>query len=195
MLKQVITSTTILTCLIYSNVARSQDLNLDISHLIIASEIKYDLPRGLLEAIVRTESSGNHKATNHNDGNSAQKSAGLQIKSYGLMQLQLDTAHLVQRIKAGKNVVFLKKGQKLPKTTKAIEYYVDGHDLLNPEINIDYGAAYLAWLLKNSKNDVALALTCWNVGPNSKICKGKRYYGEYVGKVLNNFVIVKGLEQ
>lgn len=57
-------------------------------------------------------------------------------------------------------------------------------ELLNFKTNIKYGAAYLAAMRKRAKGDLALALTCYNAGPYSFLCKNKKY-SPYVGKVLN----------
>lgn len=149
------------------------NIKLEIPNMIKAAEIKYDLPQGLLQALVLTESSGNHKVFVKNDGSSNKT-------SYGLVQIQLDSARLIQRIKAKEDGVLLAKRD-----------FITPKKLMKPETNLDYGAAYLKWLLNTHKNDVSLALSCWNVGVNSSICKGGRYYGPYVGKIFNNWIKTK----
>lgn len=152
----------------------NENMEIPLPSLIKASEIKYELPEGLLNAMISVESNGNHKAVNKNDGNSAQRGKGLKIRSYGLMQMQLDAARLVQRLKAKRDGLRLKKKD-----------LVTPRQLMKPEVNVDYGAAYVKWLLDTHNGNVSLALTCFNSGPNSNLCKTKHYYGEYVGKVLN----------
>lgn len=79
--------------------------------------------------------------------------------SYGLMQIKLDTANFI-----GPNI--------------------NAQQLMDPEININRAAAYLKWLLNRSGHDLALALSCYNAGPNSLTCRSK-LYSQYVGLVLN----------
>lgn len=82
--------------------------------------------------------------------------------SYGLLQLQLASAQLVGF-----------KGK--------------AKELMDPRVNIKYGAAYLAWLLNKSSHDTARALTGWNAGPNSELYRNKRY-SSYSGLVLNAYI-------
>lgn len=168
----------IILLLVLSTTAYANDIiDMPLPNLIKAAEVKYALPEGLLAAMIQVESNGNHKAINKDDGNSVHKQQGLKIKSYGLMQMQLASARLVQRIKAKKEGLILKKKDLI---TPA--------QLMTAEVNIDYGAAYIKWILENHKNNVAWSITCWNAGVNSSLCKNKRYYGEYVGKVLNAMI-------
>lgn len=60
-------------------------------------------------------------------------------------------------------------------------------DLLTPEVNIYFGAAYLSWLIKQTKGDVPRALNCWNAGPSSNICKNQKSVG-YSDRVFNNYM-------
>ena len=85
--------------------------------------------------------------------------------SFGLMQLQLASA---------RQVGFKGKSK----------------ELLTPEVNIEYASLYLKLILKSHKNDVARSLTCYNAGPNSSLCRSKRY-SSYVGLVLNALVSLK----
>ena len=117
----------------------------ELNNIVRAAEIKYELPPGLLAAMVQVESAGNHKAYVKQDGASRKP-------SHGLLQVQLASA---------RHVGF--RG-----TVK---------ELMRPEVNVEYGAAYLAWLLKESKGDYALALSCYNTGPYSTTCLNKRYFG------------------
>lgn len=82
--------------------------------------------------------------------------------SYGLLQIQLASARTVGF-----------KGRPI--------------ELMKPEVNIEYGARYLRWLMDNHDNNVAWSLSCFNAGPNSFICKEKKY-SPYVGLVLNAYV-------
>ena len=52
----------------------------------------YGIDPVLLYAISRVESNHNPKAVNHDDGNSHDKRHGVVKKSYGLFQIQVDTA-------------------------------------------------------------------------------------------------------
>ncbi len=69
-------------------------------------------------------------------------------------------------------------------------YSVD--DLLEPAVNIDLGARYLAQLLREFDGDVALALAGYNAGPGNV----RRFGGmppfretrDYVDRVLNRYV-------
>jgi soluble lytic murein transglycosylase-like protein len=79
--------------------------------------------------------------------------------SFGLMQIQLGTA-------------------------RQMGFKGKSKELLRPDINIEFGAAYLRWLLNYTKNDYAKALTCYNAGPYSELCKSGRY-SNYSGQVLN----------
>lgn len=84
------------------------------------------------------------------------------MSSYGLLQLQLASA-------------------------RTVKFKGKAKELMNPETNIEYGAAYLRWLLETHENNVAWALTCWNTGPNSYVCRNKKY-SSYVGLVLNAYL-------
>lgn len=77
--------------------------------------------------------------------------------SYGILQLQLAAA---------RQVGFKGKAK----------------ELLNTKTNIEYGARYLAWLLKVNRGDVAKSLIMWNAGPNSLLAKKPV---NYLGKILN----------
>lgn len=82
--------------------------------------------------------------------------------SYGLLQIQLASARTVGfKGRAG--------------------------ELMRPETNIEYGAKYLRWLLDTHNDNTAWALSCFNAGPNSFICKNKKY-SPYVGLVLNAMI-------
>ena len=146
-----------------------ESMKLKIDNIIRAAEIKYDLPQGILAALVHVESSGNHKVVVELDGTS-------NASSYGLTQIQLDAARFIQRSKAEDNRVKLNKKD-----------LVKASDLLIPEINVDYGGAYLKWMLDTHRNDLAWALSCYNAGPNSYICKHKKY-SPYVGLVFNAYM-------
>jgi soluble lytic murein transglycosylase-like protein len=148
------------------NAYGSDSIRMLIPDMIKAAEIKYNLPEGILKALVKVESSFNHKALVRNDGTSGRT-------SYGLTQIQLDGARLVQRIKAKEEDISLKKRDLI--TPKK---------LMNPETNIEFGAAYLKWLLDEHEDNVAWALSCYNAGPNSHICKSRKY-SPYVGSILN----------
>ena len=154
-----------------------------ITNMVKAAEIKYDLPQGLLQAVMMVESNGNHIAINPNDGNKLHKSRGMRIPSYGLLQIQHATAIFIQR------TMYEQEKRTLYKRD-----IIKVKDLMRPSINIEYGAYYLKWLLQEKDNDVSLTLTCFNAGPNSHLCKNERYYGEYVGKVLNAWASIKNEE-
>lgn len=130
----------------------------ELQNIVRAAEIKYELPEGLLGAMIAVESSGDHKAFVPSDGVS-------QKPSYGLMQIQLGSARFVGF-----------RGK--PK------------DLMKPEINVEYAAAYLSWLLQQTKGDYSLALTAYNTGLYSNAVKNKKY-GKYVGKVFNAWMKTK----
>jgi soluble lytic murein transglycosylase-like protein len=122
-------------------------------------EKHYNLPTGIISAIIKVESGGKILAINHNDGTSAQKSKGMIVKSLGLMQIQLATA-------------------------KHMGFKGNYKELLNPIVNIEYGGKYLRWLLDKNNNNIAQSLGCFNSGPNSEVCR-KQIYTQYVGKILN----------
>lgn len=63
-------------------------------------------------------------------------------------------------------------------------------ELMVPSVNIEYGAAYLNWLLMKKNKDVARALVCYNSGLHSSLCKSG-LYTNYVGLVLNALVAGK----
>jgi soluble lytic murein transglycosylase-like protein len=151
-------------------------LELHLPTLIRAAEMKYELPEHILEAMVLVESNGNLKAINKDDGTTAHKSRGIKIRSYGLLQMQLDSAKVVQILKAKDDGITLTKRD-----------IITAKQLMIPEINLDYGAAYLKWLLKTHNNDIAWALSCYNAGPNGSICKNKKY-SSYVGLILNAWI-------
>lgn len=153
---------------------KDNGLSLFIPNMIKAAEMKYDIPRGLLKALIQVESNGRYLAMNHDDGNKQAKEQGTKIKSHGLVQMQIGTAKLIQLEKA-KTI-----GRVIAKKDT-----ITVKELMNPETNIEYGAMYLKWLLNNHDNDVSWALTCYNSGPYSRMCKNKIYYGRYVGKILN----------
>lgn len=164
----------LLSIIVYPSISHSSSetlpIKLHIVNLIKAAEIKYELPSGLLRALIFVESSMNHKALVERDGVSG-------LASYGLAQIQLDAAILMQRLKAKRDGLKLHKSELIkPK------------DLMRPEVNVEYGAMYLKWLLQTHRNDIAWALSCYNSGPNSVgICKNKRY-SHYVGLVLNALI-------
>lgn len=72
-------------------------------------------------------------------------------------------------------------------SAKTVGYKGAASALMDPEVNIEYGAKYLKWLLDTHGNNVAWALSCWNYGPNSTVCKTKKY-SPYVGLVLNALI-------
>lgn len=74
--------------LIVPNALASEIVPFTIPNLLSATEIKYDLPKGLLHAVVRVESGNNHKAFVKHDGKSG-------LSSYGLMQIQMASAKSV----------------------------------------------------------------------------------------------------
>lgn len=157
----------------------NDQVELDLDNLIVSAEVKYNLPDGILGAMIQVESNGDHKAVNKDDGTKAHKSRGLAVASYGLMQIQYASALFVQRLREHK--VFIPKKQR-----------IKPRDLLDPETNIEYGAYYLKWLLQSHQNNISWALTCFNAGPHSSLCKNKKYNGEYVGRVLNALLSDQG---
>lgn len=161
--------TIVLGALCAINAKANDKITLQLPNMIRAAEIKYELPKGIMQALIKTESNFNYKAFVAHDGSS-------NLPSYGLAQIQLDAAHLVQRIKARENGVRLNKKDLI--TPKR---------LMNPETNVEYAAAYLRWILNNHKNNIALSLSCYNAGVNSSICKNKKY-SPYVGLVLNAWI-------
>lgn len=167
----------ILGVLIGSISQANDSMELQLDNLVKAAEIKYALPTGLLAAVIKVESAGNHKAHNKDDGTLGQKGKGMKIPSYGLMQMQLASARFVQKLKASQSGTRLRAND-----------LINPKQLMIPETNVEYGAAYMKWLLNKSNGNVALAVTCYNAGPNSSFCKNKKYYGEYVGKILNAMI-------
>lgn len=93
------------------------------------------------------------------------KNDGISHKnSYGLLQIQYRTA-------------------------KFMGFKGKSKELLQPEVNLEYGARYLAWILQNvAQNDVGRALVCYNAGPYSKACKGVQ---RYTSKVLTALMRVQ----
>lgn len=160
----------IISLLVETTVYPADNIKLEINNMIRAAEIKYALPEGLLAALVHTESSGNHKAKVVNDGSSGNT-------SYGLVQIQLSSARFIQKIKAERYAIKIRKVDRVMPS-----------QLMTPEINIDYGAAYLKWILETHENNISWALTCYNSGPNSRLCKNKRY-SSYVGLVFNAYLL------
>ena len=61
-----------------------------------------------------------------------------------------------------------------------------GHreDLFDPAVNIDAGARYLGWLLRQFKGDYYLAVAAYNYGPNAeekkRVPEGARWYAAYI---------------
>ena len=145
------------------------DMRMSPRKMVDGAEVKYGIPHGLLSALVEVESRWNVKAKVLKDGVSGHT-------SYGLTQIQLDSALFIQRKKAESN------GYKITKKNR-----ITAQELMIPEVNIDYGAAYLKWLLVRHKNNAAWALSCFNAGPNSGICKAKKY-SNYVGLILNAYI-------
>jgi soluble lytic murein transglycosylase-like protein len=171
-MRKLIASTVILSILCVTNASAGPNdklIKLLLPNMVKAAEIKYELPEGLLAALIQTESSFNYKAYVKNDGSS-------NLPSHGLTQIQLDAAHLVQKLKAKESDERLTKRE-----------LVTARQLMNPETNIDYGAAYLKWLLDEYNGDYSKALTCYNAGPHSKICKSGSY-STYAGKILNAYL-------
>lgn len=130
-----------------------------ISEYVENVESHYNLPKGILRAIIKVESGGKVNIVNPNDGTRLQKLQGKVVKSLGLMQIQLAAAY---------SVGFRGKAK----------------ELLHPMVNIEYGARYLKLMLTSHQNNLAQSLTCWNAGPNSASCLNKKYT-PYVGNVLN----------
>lgn len=160
--------------------AQDSILELLVPNMIKAAEMKYDLPSRVLQALIQVESAGNYAAMNHDDGNKSTKRKGLRVKSFGLVQIQLETARFMQKEKAkSTGEIITKKNQ------------ITTSQLIRPEINIEYGAMYIKWLLSTHDNDISWALTCYNSGHASRMCTNKIYYGKYVGKVLNEMVKLK----
>lgn len=118
--------------------------------LIDLVENYFRLPRGLINAVGKVESSSIHTKYSPHDGGSP---------SYGLLQI--------------KRAAAMEMGFKGPVKK-----------LLNANVNVYYGAAYLAKLHRKTAGDLARTLTCYNSGPNSAACR-LGVYGKYAGKVLN----------
>lgn len=146
-------------------------------NMLKAAEIKYELPEGLLLALAHVESNGNANAINKDDGNKLHKEQGLKIKSYGLLQIQLATARMIQRLMAKQQKFIINKHNT-----------IKSNDLMKAEINIEYGAFYLKWLLQTYNDNVARSLSCFNAGTASYFCKNNKYNGDYVGKILNAWI-------
>jgi soluble lytic murein transglycosylase-like protein len=139
-----------------------------IKDLIDKAEVEHELPKGYLRAIAFTESSFNTKAFVKEDGRSKKS-------SYGILQIQYDTAVFIQKLMAEKYKFKINKKNKITRK-----------QLLDAEININYGAFYLKWIL-NQKEDYSLTLSCYNAGINSFVCKNKKY-SPYVGLVFNAYI-------
>ncbi len=133
-----------------------------ISALARMAEAKYDLPTGILSAIIKVESCGQVNALNEDDGTRAQRAVGLRVASHGLMQIQMATARHVKFLGTAK-------------------------ELRRPATNIEVGARLMRHLLDSHKNDLALAITCYNSGEYSAACKQKKY-NQHVGKIMNAWV-------
>lgn len=137
------------------SLAKAQGLD----NFITKTEIKYDLPAGIIKAIIKVESNGEVSAINSDDGTKRQKALGHKIKSHGLMQVQMGTA-------------------------RQMGFKGTHKELLKPSVNVDVGAHYLRSLLDSHENNLAWSLSCYNSGPGGRNCKNK-IYGKYVGKILN----------
>lgn len=138
------------------------------AYAVDATDIQLQIPNMLEGAEIKYEiPKGLLSAIAHvessGDHNAFVKRDGKGNKSsYGLLQLQLASA-------------------------RTVKFKGKAKELMNPETNIEYGAAYFRWLLETHSNNVAWSLTCWNSGPNSSACKNKRY-SSYVGLVLNAYI-------
>jgi len=84
------------------------------------------------------------------------------LASHGLLQVQLASA-------------------------KTVGFKGKSKELMRPDVNIEYGAAYFKWLLETHNKDLSWALTCYNVGVGHRMCKNKKY-SNYPAKVLNAYV-------
>jgi soluble lytic murein transglycosylase-like protein len=82
--------------------------------------------------------------------------------SYGLMQIQYSAA-------------------------KTVGFTGKPHELMRPDINIEYAAKYLRWILDQTNDNYAKAVCGYNAGSNTPVCK---HFGNtrYVALVFNAMI-------
>jgi soluble lytic murein transglycosylase-like protein len=109
-----------------------------VPYYIYNAATAFNIDVGILYAICKVESKCRPTAINHNDGTSAQKEAGVVIKSYGIFQIKMATA-------------------------KALGFRGSVTKLLRPEVNTWYAAKLLRQLYNKYKITTA-ALSAYNAG-------------------------------
>jgi len=141
----------------------------------------FRLDPGLLYALCEVESRCKAKALNKNDGTPNQKALGINVKSYGLFQIQANTAKQLGFVRYRHELITIKRHKKLVKVNRRVDHI---NDLLDPEINAWFAAKYLKQLY-NKYHDTYKVISAYNAGHASKNNK------EYVLKVLKHYVHIK----
>lgn len=136
----------------------------------------------LLVALCTVESACKASAKHSNDGTPAQKEAGIKVTSYGLFQIQPDTAAMVGFIRTETTVVTTTmRGKRKIKHTKIVN---NDEELLDPATNTWF-AARLLRRLYNRYHDTNKVISAYNAGHAIQSNK------DYVLKVLKNFIHFK----
>ena len=153
----------------------------------------FNLDKTLLYAICTIESKCNPRAINRNDGTPSQKALGLKIKSYGLFQLQVDTAKVVGfvdketvEVITKKHYVIKRHGKLIDKEKIITKIKVIDHtlDLLDPHQNTWLAASYIAHLYERYHNTNKV-ISAYNAGHFTHA------NNDYVLKVLKQYAIYK----
>lgn len=144
-----------------------------------ASEFKID--DALMLALCTIESRCRPHAVNHDDAREEEKQKGVVKKSFGLFQIQVETAEFLGFERFTFVKVNVKKHNKFKVITKKIDHV---KDLLDPEINSWYAAKYLNHLYRRYHKTVRV-ISAYNAGHP---VKGNQ---KYVFKVLKLYAKIK----
>jgi len=145
-----------------------------------ASQFKID--ETLLYSICTVESRCRSNVINHDDARKIEKEKGIIKKSFGLFQIQAETAEFLgfNRYEI-KTVDYTTKKGKHKTKIKKIDHILD---LLKPETNSWYAAKYLNYLYGLYK-DTPRVISAYNAGHPIQSNE------EYVLKVLSTFAKLK----
>lgn len=168
-------------CLITNSVAGQPMQGPRIPFYILNAAHKHGIDAVLMYAICLTESRCKARAVNKNDGTKSDKEAGIVKKSYGLFQIQVDTAKSVGFEDKEEITITKKRGKKVVTITKFVD---KTWDLLKPQVNSDIAGKLLKRLYSKYKNTNQV-ISAYNAGHYTKCNK------DYVLKVLENYAHLK----
>ena len=162
------------------SVGAESDTNVTPFYIFNAAS-NFGIDQTLMYAICTVESRCRSRVINHDDARKAEKDRGIVKKSFGLFQLQIDTAKFLGFKRYTEVSVVVTKRHKTKIVIKKIDHILD---LLKPEINAWYAAKLLNHLYKRYHNTPKV-ISAFNAG--HAITSNK----DYVLKVLKAYSRLK----